>query len=199
MSPSGTMNHVERFRAVMNFQPVDRLPRWEWAMWWDAHHRPLARGRLAPDAAIQPGFRHRAVLRPRSVSAVLVQHDRGHDRSDAASRRRHRREHGRLPADSAATLSRPRARHRRDAALGRAAGAGRGRRLGDAGRLLLVSAHADEYREAQLRVLRSAGAGPRDQPGPPGVQPAAPGPDGPRLRADLHDARRGHELQPRAR
>ena len=22
------MNHVERFRAVMNFQPVDRLPRW---------------------------------------------------------------------------------------------------------------------------------------------------------------------------
>jgi hypothetical protein len=29
------MNHVERFRAVMGFQPVDRLPIWEWAMWWD--------------------------------------------------------------------------------------------------------------------------------------------------------------------
>ncbi len=29
------MNHVERFRAVMAFQPVDRWPRWEWAMWWD--------------------------------------------------------------------------------------------------------------------------------------------------------------------
>jgi len=29
------MNHVERFRAIMNFQPVDRLPCWEWAMWWD--------------------------------------------------------------------------------------------------------------------------------------------------------------------
>ncbi len=29
------MNHVERFRAVMQFLPVDRLPRWEWAMWWD--------------------------------------------------------------------------------------------------------------------------------------------------------------------
>ncbi|HEY5909036.1 MAG TPA: uroporphyrinogen decarboxylase family protein [Verrucomicrobiae bacterium] len=29
------MNHVERFRAVMNSQAVDRLPRWEWAMWWD--------------------------------------------------------------------------------------------------------------------------------------------------------------------
>ena len=29
------MNHVERFRALMSFQSVDRLPRWEWAMWWD--------------------------------------------------------------------------------------------------------------------------------------------------------------------
>jgi len=29
------MNHVERFRAVMDYKPVDRLPRWEWAMWWD--------------------------------------------------------------------------------------------------------------------------------------------------------------------
>jgi hypothetical protein len=29
------MNHVQRFRAVMDFQPVDRLPRWEWAVWWD--------------------------------------------------------------------------------------------------------------------------------------------------------------------
>ena len=29
------MNHPERFRAVMNCQAVDRLPRWEWAMWWD--------------------------------------------------------------------------------------------------------------------------------------------------------------------
>jgi hypothetical protein len=30
-----TMNHVERFRALMNFQETDRMPRWEWAMWWD--------------------------------------------------------------------------------------------------------------------------------------------------------------------
>ncbi len=29
------MNHVERFRAVMASQPTDRLPMWEWAMWWD--------------------------------------------------------------------------------------------------------------------------------------------------------------------
>lgn len=31
---AAAMTHVERFRAVMNFQPVDRLPRIEWAMWW---------------------------------------------------------------------------------------------------------------------------------------------------------------------
>lgn len=30
-----SMSHVERFRALMEFLPVDRLPRWEWAMWWD--------------------------------------------------------------------------------------------------------------------------------------------------------------------
>jgi len=29
------MNHVERFRAVMGFRPFDRLPRIEWAPWWD--------------------------------------------------------------------------------------------------------------------------------------------------------------------
>ena len=27
------VKHIERFRAAMNFQPVDRLPRWEWVMW----------------------------------------------------------------------------------------------------------------------------------------------------------------------
>lgn len=29
------MDHVERFKALMNFQPVDRLPCIEWAHWWD--------------------------------------------------------------------------------------------------------------------------------------------------------------------
>jgi hypothetical protein len=29
------MNHRERFHALMNFQAVDRLPRIEWAVWWD--------------------------------------------------------------------------------------------------------------------------------------------------------------------
>jgi hypothetical protein len=42
------MTHVERFRAVMNFQPVDRLPRWEWAMWWDETIRRWRREGLPP-------------------------------------------------------------------------------------------------------------------------------------------------------
>jgi hypothetical protein len=29
------MNHVERFRAVVDGKPVDRLPMVEWAVWWD--------------------------------------------------------------------------------------------------------------------------------------------------------------------
>ena len=29
------MSHVERFRGVMSFLPVDRLPAIEWAPWWD--------------------------------------------------------------------------------------------------------------------------------------------------------------------
>ncbi len=29
------MNNVERFRNLMNFKPVDRLPVIEWAFWWD--------------------------------------------------------------------------------------------------------------------------------------------------------------------
>ncbi len=29
------MNHVERFRALMDFKPVDRLPMIEWADYWD--------------------------------------------------------------------------------------------------------------------------------------------------------------------
>ena len=29
------MTNVERFKKLMNFEPVDRLPMVEWAMWWD--------------------------------------------------------------------------------------------------------------------------------------------------------------------
>jgi hypothetical protein len=36
MTSFSAMSHVERFRAALRFEPVDRLPRWEWAMWWDA-------------------------------------------------------------------------------------------------------------------------------------------------------------------
>jgi len=43
------MSHVERFRAVMNFQPVDRLPRWEWAMWWDETIARWKREGLPPE------------------------------------------------------------------------------------------------------------------------------------------------------
>jgi Uroporphyrinogen decarboxylase (URO-D) len=30
-----TMNNRDRFRAVLRFERVDRLPRYEWATWWD--------------------------------------------------------------------------------------------------------------------------------------------------------------------
>ena len=56
------MNHVERFRAVMSFQSVDRLPRWEWAMWWD---NTIARwhqeGLLRRNSSC---LRHLSILRP---------------------------------------------------------------------------------------------------------------------------------------
>ncbi|HQY94502.1 MAG TPA: hypothetical protein PLS79_23040, partial [Caldilinea sp.] len=29
------MNTRERFQAVMDFRPYDRLPLLEWAVWWD--------------------------------------------------------------------------------------------------------------------------------------------------------------------
>jgi hypothetical protein len=35
MNPKSQMTARERFHAVMNFQPFDRLPIVEWASWWD--------------------------------------------------------------------------------------------------------------------------------------------------------------------
>lgn len=35
MNQNGKMNHLERFQSLTSFQPVDRLPRIEWATWWD--------------------------------------------------------------------------------------------------------------------------------------------------------------------
>jgi hypothetical protein len=48
------MNNVERCRAVFAFQPVDRLPRWEWATWW---HLTIDRwrGEGLPDAVAEGG------------------------------------------------------------------------------------------------------------------------------------------------
>ncbi len=50
------MNHVERFRAVMNFQPVDRLPAWEWAMWWDETIHRWHREGLSPQLKFSQVF-----------------------------------------------------------------------------------------------------------------------------------------------
>ena len=192
------MNHVERFRAVMNFQPVDRLPRWEWAMWWD---QTIARWHgegLPAGIGLQPGLRHRAVLRSRSLPAVLVQHHRGHHRGDPASRRGDRRQHGRLPAGPAAAVSRPRTRRSRHGAVGRAAATGRGGRLGTLEGFFWFPRTLMGIERLMLRLLRPARTDPRDQPGSARVQP---GPD----RADCRVCvptfmthRRGHDLQSRA-
>ncbi len=57
------MNHVERFRAVMNFQPFDRLPQIEWAPYWDL---TIARWQNEglPDAADAFGIRRDFGLDP---------------------------------------------------------------------------------------------------------------------------------------
>ena len=161
------MNHVERFRAVMDFQTVDRLPRWEWAMWWDQTIDAMARRGAA--RAVPERLRHLAVLRAGPLHAVLVQHDRGDDRGHAAPRRGHRREHGRLPRRSPAALPAARRGDRIDAAVGRAAEARRRRGLDHVRGLLLVPADADGHRAADVRLLRPARADPPDQPGPHGL------------------------------
>ena len=71
------MNHVERFRAVMNFQPVDRLPVWEWAMWWDKTierwHLPV--GRRQERLSVGRRSTGGRVQRLRDADGVIVQHD----------------------------------------------------------------------------------------------------------------------------
>ena len=76
------MNHVERFRALMNLQPVDRVPKWEWAMWWD---KTIARWR---NEGLHTGSVTMS-LRSTNTSAwtrtkILVQHDRSDHRGGAA-------------------------------------------------------------------------------------------------------------------
>ena len=52
------MTARERFRAVMNFQPVDRLPVVEWAMWWDETVDRWRREGLGDDLGGQDLRRH---------------------------------------------------------------------------------------------------------------------------------------------
>lgn len=57
------MTHVERFNAVMNFEEVDRLPRVEWAGYWDkTTDRWMAEG-LAPNRDKEMFFRGAETLR----------------------------------------------------------------------------------------------------------------------------------------
>ena len=75
------MNHRERFHAVMNFQPVDRLPWVEWASWWDKTlDRWFAEGLDAPRDryalyeyfGLDPYFQH--WFSPRGPSFPRVAH-----------------------------------------------------------------------------------------------------------------------------
>jgi len=89
------VNHVERFRSLMAFEPVDRLPMIEWAGWWDkTATRWRAEGLPAelPDAAairehlgldpyrqlwIRP--RHWSCPGPKSHGAGLLTDTRSYD------------------------------------------------------------------------------------------------------------------------
>jgi len=54
------MNHVQRFRALMDFKPVDRLPMIEWAEFWDKTLRRWHREGLP--AALKEAYRIREYL-----------------------------------------------------------------------------------------------------------------------------------------
>ena len=192
------MNHVERFRAVMNFQPVDRLPRWEWAMWWDktiarwkrrgpARRAEAARSSTSPSTSASTPTSSSGSPRPTRRSRPCSITSRASSRTWTTT--------------SASGRSSSRTTTRRSSRCGPGPtrqAPRRGRRLDHAGRLLLVPAHADGLHEAQPGLLRPAGADPPDQPGPDRLQPAAPRPGRRGLRADVRHDRRGHVLQPRA-
>ena len=38
------MNHLERFRAVMEYEPVDRAVNWEWGAWAQTQQRWISEG-----------------------------------------------------------------------------------------------------------------------------------------------------------
>ena len=59
MAVKESMNHLERFGAVMDFKPFDRLPRIEWAYWWD---RTIERWRAEGLPDIRDAFESRCYL-----------------------------------------------------------------------------------------------------------------------------------------
>ena len=50
------MNHVERFKALMNFQPVDRLPLIEWTGYWDKTVDPWIEQGLKYEGSLHDHF-----------------------------------------------------------------------------------------------------------------------------------------------
>lgn len=58
------MNHIERFNALMNFQPVDRLPRIEWAGYWDLTVNRWREEGLSADLKGAPAIRESLGLDP---------------------------------------------------------------------------------------------------------------------------------------
>ncbi|MFP4057029.1 MAG: uroporphyrinogen decarboxylase family protein [Candidatus Brocadiia bacterium] len=58
------MDHVERFRSVMAFQPVDRLPMVEWAGWWDKTVERWRREGLPDSLTDAPAIREYLGLDP---------------------------------------------------------------------------------------------------------------------------------------
>ena len=88
------MNHLERLKRVMNFQSADRLPRIEWASWWDktverwrSEGLPeLDRYGLYEHFGLDPYFQHwfrprgDGVPRPTSHGAAIVEDEADYER-----------------------------------------------------------------------------------------------------------------------
>ena len=139
------MNHVDRFRAVMNFQPVDRLPVWEWAMWWDKtiarwHGEGLPRElnfsqvfEIAQYFGLDPYQQFWF-----STTQATIEATQHHTEGVVSSMDDYLRILPRLYPGSFAV-------HHHDAAVGGAAGARGGGGVGDVGGVFLVSANVDGY------------------------------------------------------
>ncbi len=195
--PVKSMNHVERFRAVMNFQPVDRLPRVGMGHVVGRDHRPLEDG--GPAGRAGDGVRHRPVLRPRSLPAVLVlaRPIRRSRRCSTTSRGSSRTwtttcgsGRGCFPTTRAAIESmRPwAARQARGEAVVWITLEG----------FFWFPRTLMGFTKISLAFYDQPELIHRDQPGPDRLQSEDPRPGGASLRADVRHDRRGHVVQPRA-